>query len=67
MARRLALLGQPVTGWPGVSILCLDEVENLICRLYLSVAACKLGRTVSESNQQTTATLSGSLSGRVCV
>ena len=27
------------TGRPGVSILCLGEVENLICNFYLSVAA----------------------------
>ena len=27
------------TGWPGVSILWLSEVESLICNLYLSVAA----------------------------
>ena len=29
------------TGWPGVSILWLGEVENLICNSYLSVAARK--------------------------
>ena len=28
------------TGWPGVSILWLDEVEDLICNFYLSVTAC---------------------------
>ena len=27
------------TGWPGVSILWLGEVESLICNFYLSVAA----------------------------
>ena len=27
------------TGWPGVSILLLGEVESLICNFYLSVAA----------------------------
>ena len=26
------------TGWPGVSILWLGEVESLICNFYLSVA-----------------------------
>ena len=30
------------TGWPGVSILCLGEVESLICSFYLSVAARKI-------------------------
>ena len=30
------------TGWPGVSILWLGEVEHLICNLYLSVAARKI-------------------------
>ena len=30
------------TGWPGVSILLLGEVESLICNLYLSVAARKI-------------------------
>ena len=30
------------TGWPGVSILRLGEVEGLICNFYLSVAARKL-------------------------
>ena len=30
------------TGLPGVSILLLDEVESLICNVYLSVAARKL-------------------------
>ena len=28
-----------VTGRPGVGILCLGEVESLICNFYLSVAA----------------------------
>ena len=27
------------TGWPGVDILWLDEMESLICNFYLSVAA----------------------------
>ena len=27
------------TGWPGVSIQCLGEVDSLICNFYLSVAA----------------------------
>ena len=30
------------TGWHGVSILWLGEVESLICSFYLSVAACKI-------------------------
>ena len=30
------------TCWPGVSILRLGEVEDLICNIYLSVAARKL-------------------------
>ena len=30
------------TGRPGVSILCLGEVESVICNFYLSVAARKL-------------------------
>ena len=30
------------TGWPGVSILWLGEVESLICNFYLSVAAHKI-------------------------
>ena len=30
------------TGWPGVRILWLGEVESLICNLYLSVAARKI-------------------------
>ena len=30
------------TGWPGVSILWLGEMESLICNFYLSVAACKI-------------------------
>ena len=30
------------TGWPGVSILWLFEMESLICDFYLSVAARKL-------------------------
>ena len=30
------------TGWPGVSILWLGEVERLICNFYLSVAARKI-------------------------
>ena len=30
------------TGWPGVSILRLGEVESLICNFYLSAAARKL-------------------------
>ena len=30
------------TGWPGVSILLLGEVESLICKFYLSVAACTI-------------------------
>ena len=29
------------TGWPGVSILSLGEMENWICNFYLSMAACK--------------------------
>ena len=27
------------TGWPGVSVLCLGEMESLICNFYPSVAA----------------------------
>ena len=27
------------TGWPGVSILGLGEMESLVCNFYLSVAA----------------------------
>ena len=30
------------TGWPGVSILWLGEMESLIGSFYLSVAACKI-------------------------
>ena len=30
------------TGWPGVSILRLSEMESLVCNFYLSVAACKI-------------------------
>ena len=30
------------TGWPGVSILWLGEMESLICNFYLSVAARKI-------------------------
>ena len=30
------------TGWPGVSILRLGEMESLICNFYLSVAARKI-------------------------
>ena len=30
------------TGWPGVSLLGLGEVESLICNFYLSVAACTI-------------------------
>ena len=30
------------SGWPGVSILWLGEIESLVCRFYLSVAACKI-------------------------
>ena len=30
------------TGWRGVSILSLGEVERLICNIYLSVAACTI-------------------------
>ena len=30
------------TGWPGVGILWLGEVESLICNFYLSVAARKI-------------------------
>ena len=36
------------TGWPGVSILWLGEVENLICNFYLSVVAPQLSRSVPE-------------------
>ena len=30
------------TGWPGVSMLWLGEIENLIFNFYLSVAACTI-------------------------
>ena len=30
------------TGWPGVSILLLGEMESFVCNFYLSVAAPKL-------------------------
>ena len=30
------------TGWPGVSILSLAEMESLVCDLYLSLAARKI-------------------------
>ena len=30
------------TGWPGVSILCLGEMESLVCNFCLSVAARKI-------------------------
>ena len=30
------------TGWPGVSILRLDEVESWICSFYVSVAASEI-------------------------
>ena len=30
------------TGWPGVRILRLGEVESLTCNFYLSVAACSI-------------------------
>ena len=30
------------TGWPGVSILWLGDVESLNCNFYLSVAACTI-------------------------
>ena len=30
------------TGWPGVSILWLGEMESLICNFYLSVVACQI-------------------------
>ena len=30
------------TGWPGVSILWLGEVDSLICSLYVIVTACKI-------------------------
>ena len=30
------------TGWPGVSILSLGEMESWICNFYLSVAARKI-------------------------
>ena len=38
------------TGWPGVSILRLGELESLICNFYLRVAAPtnRLGRSVPE-------------------
>ena len=34
------------TGWPGVSILWLGEMESLICSFYLSVAARKLSEQI---------------------
>ena len=30
------------TGWPGVSLLWLGEVESLICSFYLNVAVSKI-------------------------
>ena len=41
------------TGWPGVSILWLGEMESLICHFYLSVAARKTypSRSVPEIHQ----------------
>ena len=30
------------TGWPGVSILWLGEMESLICSFYLNVTVCKI-------------------------
>ena len=30
------------TGWPGISILWLGEVDSLNCNFYLSVAVCKI-------------------------
>ena len=48
------------TGRPGVSILRLGEVENLICSFYLSVAARKncLSRSVPEIHSHAAGTLS---------
>ena len=34
------------TGWPGVSILWLSEMECLVCNFYLSVATRKLSRQI---------------------
>ena len=31
-----------VTGWPGVSTLQLDKVENCMCNFGISVAACQI-------------------------
>ena len=45
------------TGWPGVSILRLDEVESLICNFYLSVTA-RLSRCVPEIHWPVAGTLS---------
>ena len=32
----------PVSGWPGVSRQCVDEIEHFICNIHLSVAACTI-------------------------
>ena len=37
------------TGWPGVTILSLGEMESLICNFYLSVAAHTIGRSIPEN------------------
>ena len=34
------------TGWPNVGILCLGEIESVICNFYLSVAASKLSEQI---------------------
>ena len=36
----LAYVVSAKNGWPGVSILLLDEIANLFCNFYLGVAAC---------------------------
>ena len=45
------------TGWPGVSVLWLDEIESLICHLYLRVAAGR-SRSVPEIHQHVAGTRS---------
>ena len=42
LAKRLASLSQTLTGWPGVSILWLGEMESLVCNFYLSVSGRKI-------------------------
>ena len=45
------------TGWPGVSILLLGEVESLVCSCYLGMCNC-LNRSVPEIHSHVAGTLS---------